>query len=94
MQEKTRSIQTAGGPETAGGFKLNQKLLVFFFNRLSLRSSLFGQFHVGDRSVVARAEAHLEDAGVAAVAVGEARSDFIEQLLNDEIERSRDHGGG
>ena len=50
-----------------------------FFNG----NSLFREFHVGHRGVVANAEAHLEDAGVAAVAVGKARADFVEQLADD-----------
>src|SRR5262245_25272094 len=45
--------------------------------------SLLGEHHQRHRRVVAVAEADLEDAQVAAVALGEARPEIVEQLLDD-----------
>ena len=50
-----------------------------FFNR----GGVLDEFHEGHRSVVANAEAHLQDAGVAALTVGKARADHVEELDDD-----------
>ena len=41
---------------------------------------MLNEFHVSHRSIVAIAEAHLQDAGVAALTIGETRGNLIEQL--------------
>ena len=47
-----------------------------FFNR----DGMLNELHVSHRSIVAIAEAHLQDTGVAALTIGETRANLIEQL--------------
>ena len=41
---------------------------------------MLNELHVSHRSIVAIAEAHLQDTGVAALTIGETRANLIEQL--------------
>mmetsp|Transcript_23357 Transcript_23357/g.55455 ORF Transcript_23357/g.55455 Transcript_23357/m.55455 type:complete len:213 (+) Transcript_23357:151-789(+) len=74
---------TQKSPHAAGFSNLSSAgvLLDGFASRLALGA--VHQFDEGHRCVVANAEAHLQDAGVAARAGREARAQLVEQLADD-----------